>query len=125
MTHWVAERTIDYIGNSDDPFFCVMSVFDPHNPYRDYLLEIGDLTDEAKIPDSFVLESDFEETLPTLKCLSIEGGNTRKLSKEELRRVCQLGLVTNRQSAPRTRKQNTSDPAGPSQRRSGQIPSAC
>ena len=44
-----------------------------------------------------------------------------------------LGLVNtintiykaNRQSAPRPRKQKTSDSAGPSQRRSGQIPSAC
>ena len=103
MTHWVAERTIDYIGNSDDPFFCVISVFDPHNPYRDYLLEIGDLTDEAKIPDSFVLESDFEETLPTLKCLSIEGGNTRKLSKEELRRVCRLLRIDNQHQEPESR----------------------
>jgi len=87
MTHWAAERTIDYIDNSDNPFFCAMSVFDPHNPYQDYPLEIGDLIDEEKIPDPFVLESDFEETLPTLKRLSIEGGNARKLSKEELRQM--------------------------------------
>ena len=75
MTYWATERTIDYIDNSDDPFFYAISVFDPHNPYQDYPLKIGDLIDEAKIPDPFILESDFEETLPTLKRLSIEGGN--------------------------------------------------
>ena len=64
-----------------------MSVFAPHNPYQDYPLEIGDLSDEEKIPDPFVLESDFEETSPTLKRLSIEGGKARKLSKEELRQM--------------------------------------
>lgn len=38
MTHWAAGRVIDYIRNRDKarPFFCKMSVFDPHDPYRDY-----------------------------------------------------------------------------------------
>ena len=41
FTHWTAEQTIDYINQSDptQPFFCLMSVFDPHNPYDDYPAE--------------------------------------------------------------------------------------
>lgn len=52
MTHWAAERTIDYIRRSpkDRPFFCKMSVFDPHNPYEDYPLEMLELVDEKGIP---------------------------------------------------------------------------
>jgi arylsulfatase A-like enzyme len=48
FTHWAAERTIDFIrrvagGEPDSgqaPFFCCMSVFDPHNPYEDYPQEM-------------------------------------------------------------------------------------
>jgi len=89
MTHWAAERTIDYVNkaSANQPFFGMMSVFDPHNPYQDYPLEIGDLINQANIPDPFVLESDFEDTLPILKRLSIEGGNSRKLSESELRNM--------------------------------------
>jgi arylsulfatase len=38
MTHWAAERTIDFLASRDgsEPFFCMMSIFDPHNPYDDY-----------------------------------------------------------------------------------------
>lgn len=36
LTTWAADRTIDYLERErprDKPFFCCMSVFDPHNPY--------------------------------------------------------------------------------------------
>ena len=51
MTHWAAERTIDLIRRSkaDEPFFALMSVFDPHNPYRGYPLEMAKLIKEDKI----------------------------------------------------------------------------
>lgn len=41
FTHWAAEPTIDYIRTADptQPFFCMMSVFDPHNPYDQYPAE--------------------------------------------------------------------------------------
>jgi len=89
MTHWAAERTIDYINSVPDnrPFFCKMSVFDPHSPYEDYPLEISELIDDAKIPEPLVVDGDFEDTLPTLKRLSLEGGNARKLSREQLRKM--------------------------------------
>ena len=58
MTHWAAERSIDFIRRSvaerrdgdDRPFFCCMSVFDPHNPYEDYPIEYADRVDTAKLP---------------------------------------------------------------------------
>lgn len=51
MTRWAADKTIEFIGNqkADTPFFCLMSVFDPHDPYRDYPSECRNLVDEAKI----------------------------------------------------------------------------
>lgn len=56
MTHWAAERTVDYIEQSDDktPFFCKMSVFDPHDPYHDYPAAFRDLVDASKIEDPIV-----------------------------------------------------------------------
>ncbi|MDP0497793.1 MAG: sulfatase-like hydrolase/transferase [Verrucomicrobiota bacterium JB024] len=52
MTHWAAGRTIDYIRgrDRDRPFFCKMSVFDPHNPYRDYPAEFREMVTVEKIP---------------------------------------------------------------------------
>lgn len=52
-THWAAQRTIDYINqwNGKKPFFCMMSVVDPHNPYDDFPIEMLELIDKEKIPD--------------------------------------------------------------------------
>ncbi len=60
MTHWAAERMIDYIRGCDgeQPFFCMMSVFDPHNPYEDYPLEMLDLIDVDKIPDPLIIDGE-------------------------------------------------------------------
>jgi len=51
LTHWAAERTIDYIRSApkDTPFLCKMSVFDPHNPYEDYPPEMLDYVDTKGI----------------------------------------------------------------------------
>jgi len=53
LTHWAATRTIDYIRqwNGKKPFFCMMSVFDPHNPYDDYPIKMEKLIDKEKIQD--------------------------------------------------------------------------
>jgi len=52
MTHWAAERTIDFIehDSGEKPFFCLMSVFDPHNPYDGFPLEYLGRVDQAKLP---------------------------------------------------------------------------
>ena len=51
MTHWATSRTVDYIEKADTskPFFCKMSVFDPHDPYHDYPAAFEDLVDRSKI----------------------------------------------------------------------------
>lgn len=53
FTHWAAERTIDFLNQQrgDQPFFCLMSVFDPHNPYEDYPLEMLDRIEEDRLPE--------------------------------------------------------------------------
>ena len=54
FTRWAAERTIDYIrerAKRNETFFCLMSIFDPHNPYEDYPLSMSDRVDRARIPD--------------------------------------------------------------------------
>jgi len=63
MNRWAADRTIEYLrahGRSAQatgaragprrPFFCMTSVFDPHNPYDNYPLEMEQLVDAARIP---------------------------------------------------------------------------
>lgn len=52
FTHWAAERTIDFLQQHDSarPFFCMMSVFDPHNPYDDYPLDMRACVDEDTLP---------------------------------------------------------------------------
>lgn len=62
MTHWAAERSIDYIKNWDGekPFFLKMSVFDPHNPYDDYPLGMEEVIDQEKITDPLTAEGEMD-----------------------------------------------------------------
>lgn len=59
MSTWAAERTIDFIENRDRdrPFFAMMSVFDPHNPYYNNppgtAKRIGELPPIQPGPDDF------------------------------------------------------------------------
>ena len=52
FTYWAAEETIDMIENrsKERPFFCMMSVVDPHDPYSDYPLEALAGVHEERIP---------------------------------------------------------------------------
>lgn len=57
VTHWAAERTIDFIDSSgDQPWFACMSVFDPHNPYDCGPQEYMNRIDYEKIPSPVVSE---------------------------------------------------------------------
>jgi len=53
MTHWATERTMEFIRDADrsKPFFCMMSLFDPHNPYDQYPPEMKKLVDQSKLPE--------------------------------------------------------------------------
>lgn len=52
FSHWAAERTVRFLKERDPdrPFFCVMSLFDPHNPYADYPPHALDGVDQSAIP---------------------------------------------------------------------------
>jgi len=68
MTHWAAERTIDFLKHHDrtKPFFAMMSIFDPHNPYEDYPQEMAERIDPARIPDPVVRQDNFEGLPPAI-----------------------------------------------------------
>jgi arylsulfatase A-like enzyme len=55
LSHWAAERTIAYLQEHADeedaqPFFCKMSIFEPHNPYEHYPKELSALVNPDAIP---------------------------------------------------------------------------
>lgn len=52
FTHWAAEGAAGFIkaNAGTRPFFCCMSVFDPHNPYRNYPIEYADRVDRSRMP---------------------------------------------------------------------------
>lgn len=51
MSTWAAERTIELLAEDDGrPFFCLMSLFDPHDPYDDHPVSARALIDPARIP---------------------------------------------------------------------------
>jgi len=53
MSKWAADRTIAFLHSAKEdaqPFFCLMSLFDPHDPYEDYPSAFAATVDEAKIP---------------------------------------------------------------------------
>jgi arylsulfatase len=63
MTTWAAERTIDYLGQSErkeKPFFCCMSVFDPHFPYTNHPEEMEGLLDTVGLPEVIARDQAFE-----------------------------------------------------------------
>ena len=53
FSRWAGDRTCAYIRESaakPEPFFVMMSLFDPHNPYEDYPLTMAERIDRGKIP---------------------------------------------------------------------------
>lgn len=60
MTHWAAERTIEYIRNSrpGQPFFCFTSIFDPHNPYDGYPNEMRGRVKPELLPEPLPVSGD-------------------------------------------------------------------
>ncbi|MBZ0291156.1 MAG: sulfatase-like hydrolase/transferase [Anaerolineae bacterium] len=91
FTHWAAQRTIDFIENHDgsQPFFCMMSIFDPHNPYEDYPLEMLDLLDASKIPDPLLVDGELDAKPEALRRESQHNylGDVADLSADELHKM--------------------------------------
>ena len=51
VSTWTAERTLEVLAEDDGrPVFCLMSLFDPHDPYDDFPPEASALVDPARIP---------------------------------------------------------------------------
>lgn len=63
LTTWAAERTIAFIKQHEQtevPFFCCMSVFDPHSPYTNCPAEFEDLLDPSSLPEVVAGEEAFD-----------------------------------------------------------------
>ena len=63
FTTWAADRTIDYLHRmqgTHQPFFCCMSVFDPHSPYTNYPEEYRDHLDIDALPEIFAPDESFD-----------------------------------------------------------------
>jgi arylsulfatase A-like enzyme len=88
MNYWAAENTIDLIDQSspDKPFFGLMSVFDPHNPYTGYPPEMADLIDEEQIEDPLWETGQEPEPVRRERAKS-HLGKIEKFTKQELRRM--------------------------------------
>ncbi len=92
FTHWAAERTIDFIRRAGEnapgagrvPFFCCMSVFDPHNPYEDYPKEMLGHLRQEDMPERLAdLRRDRPEGIERERNHSYLGGFA-SLSAEEI-----------------------------------------
>jgi arylsulfatase A-like enzyme len=90
MTHWAAERTIGFIQSWDGraPFFCMMSITDPHDPYDDFPSEMLARVDEALLPEPTGANecSSWPSAVRREQRHSYLGSAESK-SKEELRRM--------------------------------------
>jgi arylsulfatase len=91
MTHWAAERTIDLIRSSrpGQPFFCMTSVFDPHNPYEGYPPEMLERVDRGAIPDPVLPKADLSASPYGIRYESEHGymGSFRKFSAAQIRQM--------------------------------------
>lgn len=89
MSKWAADRTITFIQSMKaerQPFFCLMSLFDPHDPYEDYPLTFRNCIDSAKIPDPVVSRT----TQPGCVRQEQQGsylGRFSDFSPEEIRKI--------------------------------------
>ncbi|MHC4659283.1 MAG: sulfatase family protein [Planctomycetota bacterium] len=93
FTRWAGETTIDLIENRDRnrPFFIMMSLFDPHDPYFDHPLESMDMVDDEKIPKAQPIPQDKDrprgvERAMEKSALIKEKSETFRASIHELRK---------------------------------------
>lgn len=91
LTHWAAERTIDFLGNQtgDKPFFCMMSVFDPHNPYDDYPREYESRVHLDKLSHPSLGDNEKHHQISGLKREQEDGylGNYHAFADEDIQRM--------------------------------------
>jgi len=87
MSHWAAEQTIEYLRRAptDRPFFCKMSLFDPHSPYDDHPEGLESTVDPDGIGEPVIAEGEFAQA-PVLERLAAEWNGEQGISREEIRR---------------------------------------
>ncbi|WP_179213983.1 sulfatase family protein [Rhizobium sullae] len=89
MSRWAADRTIAFIQSMQaerQPFFCLMSLFDPHDPYEDYPSTFRHRIDAAKIADPVVSRTTQPECVQREQQGSYLGRFT-DFSPEEIRKI--------------------------------------
>ncbi|MGE4584368.1 MAG: sulfatase [Sphaerochaeta sp.] len=88
FTHWAAEETIGFLRSrpKDKPFFCMMSVFDPHNPYDQYPIEYRTRVREDALPPLVAGKEDETPAIQALRREQIDGylGPVAKFSQADI-----------------------------------------
>ncbi len=91
MTHWATETTMKFIRSADrsKPFFCLMSLFDPHNPYDQYPLEKKKLVDLAKLPEPVFTPEELRDKPYGIREESAHGymGSFSHYTREQIRQM--------------------------------------
>ncbi len=75
FTQWAAERTCSFIEqhDQDSPFFCMMSLFDPHNPYDDVPSEYLERVDTSQLPPRRIHPSEDPFTIRGIRQEQVDG----------------------------------------------------
>ncbi len=91
MTHWAAERTIQFIREArlDQPFFCLTSIFDPHNPYDGYPEEMRGKVRTDLLPEPLPVSGDMARKPYGVRCEHERGylGAFSKFSRADLMKM--------------------------------------
>lgn len=82
FSRWASETTIDLIRNRDkrQPFFILMSLFDPHDPYFDHPVEAAGMVNEENIPEPQSIPND--KNMPSGVRRELEKSQTIKNESE-------------------------------------------
>ncbi len=91
MSRWVSDRTINYLQTrkQDRPFFCYMSLHDPHDPYNDHPVEAVNEVDEDNMPEPNVIEGESDVKPEGIRREHERGylGSYHKYSQEDIRQM--------------------------------------
>jgi arylsulfatase A-like enzyme len=91
FTHWAAERTIAFLKNRDSerPFFCFMSIADPHDPYTDHPRSTEALVDQSLLPRRKMVKGEIaDQPEPSRRAhLHSSGGRYDGYTEEEFQKM--------------------------------------
>lgn len=91
FTRWAAERTIAFLKNRDKdrPFFCFMSIADPHDPYTDHPRSTEALVDQTLMPRRMMAEGEINSQPESSRRAYFDssGGRYDSYSEEDFQRM--------------------------------------